>query len=195
MTRALVLALALVAAPQLASAQVHVYVPGVRVNIAPPAARVEVRGVAPSGNHQWLGGHYAWRNGAHVWQGGHWALPPGSGYRYEPARWVNEGGRYVFFEGHWIAPQITVAEPVVATPPPPSEYVVQTAPPEPIIEVRPSAPNAGWVWLPGFWHWQNGRHMWVAGHWSPPQAGYAWEGARWQHFPNGWRMVPGHWRR
>src|SRR5947209_2264469 len=81
-----------------AHAQVRVVVPGVRVGVAPPPARVEVRPMAPSREHVWIPGHWAWRSGAHVWIGGHYALPPGAGYHYVQARWVNEGGQWIFYE-------------------------------------------------------------------------------------------------
>jgi hypothetical protein len=192
----MIAAIALLAFATAAQAQVHVYVPPVRVQIAPPPVRVEVQPAAPGAGYTWIAGHWAWRGGAHVWIPGHWAMPPQPGYHWQAARWVNENGAWVFYEGHWIAPVVTEPAPIVQTPPPPSDYVVQQAPPEPIVEVRPAAPQPSWVWIPGYWHWQGNRHVWVAGHWSPPQAGYAWEAAHWQHFPGaGWRFVPGHWRR
>ena len=173
--RMLACAFALLLLPQLASAQVHVYVPGVRVSVAPPAMRVETRGPAPSPAHQWIAGSWAWRGGAHVWLGGHWVMPPSNGYHWSPGRWVNQGGQWTFFEGHWVPPVVTVAAPVVAAPPP-SEVVVQMAPPEPIVETRPVAPQANYVWIPGYWHWHGQHHQWVAGYWSPPQIGYNWKG-------------------
>jgi hypothetical protein len=198
MRRFLISVLALAAfalAPALAHAQA-VVVPGVRVTIAPPAPRVEVRPVAPSPSHVWIGGHWAWRGGAHVWVGGHYALPPGAGYRWEQARWVNQGGAWTFYEGHWAMNQPTspsyVYEPA---PPPAQEVVVQEAPPEPIVEVRPAVPFAGAVWIPGYWHWNGNRHFWVGGHWSAPRRGWVWEPNHWQQTPRGWVHVPGRWRR
>ena len=45
-----------------------------------------------------------------------------------------------------------------------------TAPPPPPLqaEVRPLAPHAAAVWVPGHWQWK-GRargHVWVPGHWK-----------------------------
>jgi hypothetical protein len=192
------LMLALLSFPLPAAAQVAVQftVPGVRVATAPPPARVEVRPVAPSPNHVWIGGHWAWRGGAHVWVNGHYALPPGQGYVWEPARWANQNGQYTFFEGHWrvaAPPQPTV----VYEPPPPQPVVeVEAAPPEPIVEVRPAAPFAGAVWLPGYWQWHGHHHMWIGGRWSAPRAGWVWEAHRWDRGPGGrWHQVPGHWRK
>jgi WXXGXW repeat (2 copies) len=182
-------------APALAHAQA-VIVPGVRVSVAPPPLRAEVRPVAPSPNHVWVNGHWAWRGRAHVWVGGHYALPPGAGYHWVQARWVNEGGQWTFFEGHWAMNQPTQPTYVYDPGPAPAqEEVVQQAPPEPIVEVRPAAPFGGAVWIPGYWHWNGNRHMWVGGHWSAPRAGWSWEPNHWQQTPRGWVHVRGHWRR
>src|SRR4051812_49402716 len=70
---ALVALASIVSFSQIAHAQVRVVVPGVRVGVAPPPARVEVRPVAPSRAHVWIPGHWAWRHGAHVWIGGYYA--------------------------------------------------------------------------------------------------------------------------
>src|SRR5207245_2033788 len=61
---------------------------GVRVNIAPPELRAEVRPPPPSAGHTWIAGHWGWRGGAHVWLGGTWVMPPESGMIWEPAQWV-----------------------------------------------------------------------------------------------------------
>ena len=181
--------------PGLARADV-VVVPGVRVSVAPPPPRVEVRPVAPSAAHLWIPGHWAWRGGAHVWLGGHYALPPAPGYRWVAARWVNEGGQWVFFEGHWAMVQPTSPSYVYDPGPAPAqEVIVQQAPPEPIVEVRPATPFGGAVWIPGYWQWNGFRHVWVGGHWSAPRAGWVWEPHHWQPTPRGYVWVRGHWRR
>jgi hypothetical protein len=191
----LVLVAALSFVPSLARAQV-VVVPGVRVTVAPPPPRVEVRTVAPSPQHVWLPGHWAWRGGGHVWLPGHWALPPAPGYHWVHARWINEGGQWVFYEGHWAMNQPPAPSYVYDPGPAPAqEVVVQQAPPPDIVEVRPASPFGGAVWIPGFWHWNGYRHVWVGGHWSAPRVGYVWEPHHWQRTPGGWRWMPGHWRR
>ena len=185
-------------APRLAHAQVTatVVVPGVRVSVPPPPLRAEVRPVAPSPRHTWIPGHWVWRNGAHVWYGGYYALPPAPGYHWVHARWVNEGGQWVFFEGHWAINQPTSPTYVYDPGPAPAEeVVVQQAPPEPIVEVRPATPFANAVWIPGYWQWNGYRHVWVGGHWSAPRAGWVWEPHHWQQTPRGWVHVRGHWRR
>ena len=190
------LMLALLLIPVPGFAQVVVSVPGIRVMGPPPPPRVEVQVARPSPNHIWIAGHYAWEGGTHVWIGGHWAIPPQPGYVWEPARWVNNGGQYMYYRGHWrhgAPPQPTVVyEPPAETGPP---VDVEVAPPEPIVEVRPALPFANAVWLPGYWHWYGGRHVWVGGRWSAPRPGYSWEAAHWQGYGRYHRFVPGHWRR
>src|SRR5947209_4340462 len=95
---------------------------GVRVTVAPPPVRAEVRPSAPSERHQWIPGHWAWRNGAHVWIPGYYTLPPAEGYHWVHARWVKEGGGWVYFEGHWALNQPTQPSYVYDPgPPPPQE--------------------------------------------------------------------------
>jgi hypothetical protein len=186
------LALFLGTAPA-ALAQVHFVVPGIRVGIPPPALRVEVRPMAPSPNHLWIDGYWAWRGGRHVWLGGHYALPPGPGYVWEPARWVNENGQWTFFDGHWrlavAPPPAEVYQPV----PGDVEYAAE-APPQPIVEVQPPLPFGGAVWIPGYWRWHGAHYVWVGGRWSAGQPGRVWEPHRWVAVNGRWRMEPGSWR-
>jgi hypothetical protein len=195
MTRILLL-LSLLTVPAFAQVAVQFTVPGVRVSAAPPPVRVEVQPARPSPNHLWIAGHWGWRGGRHEWLGGHWAIPPQPGYVWEPARWTQENGQWVFFEGHWrlaAPPQPTV---VYEPPPEPAQPIeVESAPPAPIVEVRPATPFAGAVWLPGYWHWNGNRHVWLAGRWSAPRAGFRWEPAHWEGHGRWHRFVPGHWVR
>jgi hypothetical protein len=71
------------------------------VRIAPPAAIVETRGVAPGPGYFWIGGYHRWDGNAYVWVPGHWDRPPRPGVRWVAHRWVRRGGGWVFVEGHW----------------------------------------------------------------------------------------------
>ncbi len=188
--RALALGAAISLVPTAAFAQI---VPYVTVAVAPPALRVEARSAPPSDRHVWIAGHWAWRGGQHEWIVGHWVLPPEPGYLWEPARWVSAGGQWQFFEGHWrVAPSTT---PVIYQPAPAVQaVVVETAPPQPIVEVRPAVPFAGAMWIPGYWYWHGTRHFWAGGRWSAPQPGRVWEPHRWERDGFRWRFVVGRWR-
>ncbi len=187
-----VAAAAMFAAPSIAHAQY--VVPEVRVNIAPPPPRVEVRTVQPSANHMWIAGHWAWRYGRHEWISGHWAEPPNAGMVWEPAHWRAVGGQWSFIEGHWRWASAPVANVYYQPPAPPAQTVyIQSQPPPVINEVRSALPYAGAVWIPGYWHWNGYNHVWVGGHWSAARAGWRWEADHWVQGPSGWYRVPGRW--
>jgi hypothetical protein len=173
-----------------AFAQVR-YVPGVRVVGPPPAVRTEVPPPAPSPRHQWIAGYWARRANNNLWIAGHWALPPGPGYVWEPARWANQ----MFYEGHWRPSEVPDPTVVYQPPPPPVGEVVVSAPPPPAIdEVRPPQPFEGAIWIPGFWHYSGGHHLWVAGRWSARPAGYGWAPPGWDRREDGrWEHHEGHW--
>jgi hypothetical protein len=74
----------------------HFYAPH-----APPAARFEVRGVAPSGRHFWAPGYYRWSGREHVWVTGRWEIRR-DGYELVGPRWVRRFGRFEYLPGRWI---------------------------------------------------------------------------------------------
>jgi hypothetical protein len=71
------------------------------VRIAPPAAIVETRGVAPGPGYFWTAGYHRWDGNAYVWVPGTWVLPPRPGARWVAHRWVRRHGGWVFVEGRW----------------------------------------------------------------------------------------------
>ena len=73
----------------------------IRIQMAPPAPRVEVIPRAPSPRHVWVPGYWAWRGGRHVWIAGHYELPPRGMHTWIEPRWEHRGGSYVFIEGRW----------------------------------------------------------------------------------------------
>jgi hypothetical protein len=79
-----------------ASAGTRVY-----VRVAPPAAIVETRVIAPSPHHVWIAGNHRWDGAAYVWVPGRWELPP-TGYRvWVEGRWAHHHDGYYWVEGHW----------------------------------------------------------------------------------------------
>ena len=69
----------------------------------------------------------------------------------------------------------------VAIAPPPDRVVIAPA-------VRP-----GYVWAPGYWRWDGGRHVWSPGYWMAERRGYHWVPDRWAHVDHGWHHERGHW--
>jgi hypothetical protein len=76
-----------------------------------------------------------------------------------------------------------------------AEVVVKVAPPAAVVETRPAAPGAGYVWISGYQNWNGSAYVWVPGKWEmPPRAHARWVAHRWVHRNGGYVMVEGHWR-
>ena len=71
-------------------------------------------------------------------------------------------------------------------------------PPAPLYEVVP-APRAGYVWAPGYWRWDGGRHVWAPGRFVAERPGYRYVPDRWERYvENGherWRYQASRWDR
>lgn len=73
----------------------------VYVRVAPPRPRVEVRTVAPSARHVWIGGYHRWDGRAYVWVPGRWDLGPRRGAVWVAGHWKNTRDGWEWIEGHW----------------------------------------------------------------------------------------------
>ena len=69
------------------------------VNVAPPPARYEVV-PAPRVGFVWAPGYWEWRHGKHHWVKGQY-IRHRRGYVYEPARWVENDGRWRYVTPGW----------------------------------------------------------------------------------------------
>jgi hypothetical protein len=69
-------------------------------SVAPPAVRVEERGVAPHPGYLWAPGYYGWNGRAHTWYGGRWYAPR-AGYEYMGPSWHSYRGRWGYRPGRW----------------------------------------------------------------------------------------------
>lgn len=67
-------------------------------------------------------------------------------------------------------------------------------PPAPRYEVVPP-PRSGYAWAPGYWHWENERHVWVEGHWIEARPGHYWVADRWEAKNGRYHYKPGHWEK
>lgn len=73
-------------------------------------------------------------------------------------------------------------------------FSIQVGPPPPMYEPIPMmAP--GYVWAPGYWAWNNDRHIWVRGRTIVQRTGYRWEPDRWEQRGDGYYRQPGSWAR
>jgi hypothetical protein len=75
--------------------------PVIVVDAPPPAPYAEVVPVLPYPGAVWIGGYWGWNGGRHQWVPGYYDRPR-QGYRYEPHRWENHGGRWHLRAGGWI---------------------------------------------------------------------------------------------
>ena len=72
------------------------------------------------------------------------------------------------------------------------DLVINSAPPSPRFESVP-APRRGYVWAPGYWNWDGGRHVWLSGHWEPERNGYQYRAHEWVRENGGYRLRDGGW--
>lgn len=79
----------------------YVAEPGIVVDAPPPSPYAEVVPVAPYPGAVWINGYWGWSGGRHTWVPGYYERPH-PGYRYEPHRWENRGGRWHLRIGGWI---------------------------------------------------------------------------------------------
>lgn len=76
----------------------------------------------------------------------------------------------------------------------PADEEATVAPPPMRVEVRPAQPSPAEVWMPGYWAWRGGRHVWTGGHWgAPPQPGLNWDAPKWENRGGKWLFHDGRW--
>ena len=73
-------------------------------------------------------------------------------------------------------------------------FSINVGPPPPIYEPVPMM-QPGYAWAPGYWAWNNDRHIWVRGRSMVQRTGYRWEPDRWDQRGNGYYRQPGNWVR
>jgi hypothetical protein len=69
------------------------------------------------------------------------------------------------------------------------------------VDIAPPAPRyeqvvvrRGYVWAPGYYRWEGGRHVWVGGSYMRERPGHRWVPAHWAQGPHGrWHFYAGHW--
>lgn len=73
-------------------------------------------------------------------------------------------------------------------------FQIHIAPPTPLYEAVPmQAP--GYLWVPGYWAWNNDQHIWVRGRSIMQRSGYRWEADRWEQRGQVYYRHPGRWER
>ncbi len=72
--------------------------------------------------------------------------------------------------------------------------IVPVAPPAVIVEPAPP-PRVGYIWAPGYWSWNGGKHVWTGGHWEQAREGYRYERPDWRRDGDKWRFQEGGWKK
>ncbi len=56
-------------------------------------------------------------------------------------------------------------------------------------------PYRGACWVEPDWKWQQGRYVFVPGHWDKPRGRHhRWVSGHWRHSRRGYVWSPGHWK-
>jgi hypothetical protein len=72
-------------------------------------------------------------------------------------------------------------------------YAEEPPPPLPVQE-QPPMPAPGYLWTPGYWHWNNVDYYWVPGAWvEPPRPGVLWTPGYWGYSNGVYAFNPGYW--
>ncbi|HEX5538631.1 MAG TPA: YXWGXW repeat-containing protein [Methylophilaceae bacterium] len=71
--------------------------------------------------------------------------------------------------------------------------VIGVAPPLPYYYPQPAA-RSGYVWSPGYWQWQQRRHVWIDGRWLHARPGYRWVPESWHQRGSNYQFEPGRWQ-
>ncbi len=74
------------------------------------------------------------------------------------------------------------------------EIFFNSAPPAVRYERVPTA-RRGYLWVPGYWDGNRGKHVWRKGRWERQRTGYVYAQPRWVERNNGWALERGRWNR
>jgi hypothetical protein len=76
-----------------------------------------------------------------------------------------------------------------------AQIYIHVRPPAPVYERRGPRPDRGYAWVAGYHRYDDGRYVWVPGHWDrPPREHAVWVRHHYVHRHRGWVLVEGHWR-
>ncbi len=71
---------------------------------------------------------------------------------------------------------------------------IDVAPPAPRVIVAPP-PRPGFIWAPGYWHWNGRAHVWHDGYWVHERHGYHWVPEAWVSRGPHYHFQRGRWER
>ncbi|NVB84489.1 MAG: BcpO-related WXXGXW repeat protein [Kofleriaceae bacterium] len=138
---------------------------------APPAPKEEK--FVPRRGQVWVAGQWDWKGGKWVWKAGHFEGRK-KGKRFNMGKWDHKGDHWEWVAATWVdAPK----EPF--------------EPPAPIAE-NPQ-PRRGFVWVKGYWQWNDGDFDWVKGHFERRQSNKQWQDGHWDNAGGRWTWTAGAW--
>ena len=74
-------------------------------------------------------------------------------------------------------------------------YADEPPPPLPDYD-QPPIPEPGYIWIPGYWAWNNVDYYWVPGVWiEPPEPGLLWTPGYWSFSHGAYAFRRGYWAR
>lgn len=93
-----------------------------------------------------------------------------------------------------LAPGAARAQPMPPPGGPPLPPGFRPVPPPRFEPPPPPPPGAAFVWVPGHWHWNGDRYLWIRGHYIRRRPGWHhWRDGHWALINGAWRWVPGGW--
>jgi hypothetical protein len=145
------------------------------INELPPDQKPEGERVT------WIPGYWAWDGDRNdfLWVSGLWRNAPPN-MHWIPGYWDQADGGYEWVSGHWASEAS-------------SEEEVLPAPPDPVAESPPAAPDQDSEYVPGCWVYQDDRYLWRPGFWHRHRAGWIWMPASYFSTPAGYVFVDGYW--
>lgn len=75
-------------------------------------------------------------------------------------------------------------------------YVNEVPPaPYPRTEIAPICPGPDYIWIDGYWSWDDNCYIWIPGVWVIGRAGYLYARPHWEYRDGGHVFVRGYWHR
>ncbi len=147
----------------------------------PPVNELPAEERPADANVEWIPGYWAWDDERNdfLWVSGLWRVPP-PGRHWIPGYWQQEPAGWSWVSGYWADQAVSTED-------------LLPAPPDPIEEAQPPAPNDTSFYAPGNWIYQQDQYYWQPGHWVGYQPGWIWTTPTYLYTPGGYIYVNGYW--
>lgn len=150
----------------------------------PPRILREKMPMQPDSSSIWIPGYWSWLSDDQdfTWISGVWRRPP-LDHHWIPGYWIQTEGGWIYVQGFWT---------------PDTEHeltFIPNPPPDPIEENISAAPGEQYVWIPGYWIYEEdiSDYNWVPGQWQPIDPNWVLVPARYVWRPEGYVFIPAFW--